>query len=92
MTIMSDNWIKKKALEEGMIEPFVDGQKKEAYDLNEHLKPLFKVLFLTSNPTPLKSALSLMGHDVGGLRLPLVSATSDEVNQIRQVLVQTGLL
>ena len=29
MTIMSDNWIKKKALEEGMIEPFVDGQKKE---------------------------------------------------------------
>ena len=30
MTIMSDNWIKKKALEEGMIEPFVDGQKKES--------------------------------------------------------------
>ena len=29
MTIMSDNWIKKKALEEGMIEPFIDGQKKE---------------------------------------------------------------
>ena len=29
MTIMSDNWIKKKALEEGMIEPFVDGQRKE---------------------------------------------------------------
>ena len=28
MTIMSDNWIKKKALEEGMIEPFIDGQKK----------------------------------------------------------------
>lgn len=27
---MSDNWIKKKALEEGMIEPFVDGQKKKA--------------------------------------------------------------
>ena len=27
MTIMSDNWIKKKALEEGMIEPFVDGQE-----------------------------------------------------------------
>ena len=25
---MSDNWIKKKALEEGMIEPFIDGQKK----------------------------------------------------------------
>ena len=29
MTIMSDNWIKKKALEEGMIEPFIDGQKKD---------------------------------------------------------------
>ena len=29
MTIMSDNWIKKMSLEEGMIEPFIDGQKKE---------------------------------------------------------------
>ena len=29
MTIMSDNWIKKKALEDGMIEPFIDGQKKD---------------------------------------------------------------
>ena len=29
MTIMSDNWIKKMSLEQGMIEPFVDGQKKD---------------------------------------------------------------
>ena len=29
MTIMSDNWIKKMSVEEGMIEPFVDAQKKE---------------------------------------------------------------
>ena len=28
MTIMSDNWITKMALEENMIAPFVDGQKK----------------------------------------------------------------
>ena len=33
MTIMSDNWIKKKALEEGMIEPFVDGQKKRGNNI-----------------------------------------------------------
>ena len=29
MTVMSDNWIKKMSLEQGMIEPFVDGQKKD---------------------------------------------------------------
>ena len=29
MTIMSDNWINKKSLDEGMIEPFIDGQKKD---------------------------------------------------------------
>ena len=52
MTIMSDNWIKKKALEEGMIEPFVDGQKKEgtisfglsSYGYDARVSEEFKIL------------------------------------------------
>ena len=37
MTIMSDNWIKKMSLEQGMIEPFIDGQKKKALFHTEFL-------------------------------------------------------
>ena len=32
---------------------------------------------MTTNPIPVKAALAMLGHDVGGLRLPLVEATED---------------
>jgi 4-hydroxy-tetrahydrodipicolinate synthase len=39
-----------------------------------------------------KAALNLLGHEVGGLRLPLVEATEAEVATIRAVLDRHGLL
>ena len=39
------------------------------------LHELYKALFVTANPIPVKAALNLLGHEVGGLRLPLVPAT-----------------
>jgi len=56
------------------------------------LDDLFDVLFITSNPTPVKAALNMLGHRVGGLRLPLVEATEAEQAQIRVVLERHGLL
>ena len=38
------------------------------------LHPLYEALAVTTNPIPLKAALNLLGHEVGGLRLPLVEA------------------
>jgi 4-hydroxy-tetrahydrodipicolinate synthase len=38
-----------------------------------------------------KAALNLLGHEVGGLRLPLVEATEDEIAEIRSVLDRSGL-
>ena len=47
--------------------------------------PIFKVMFIVSNPTPLKHALNHIGFDVGNPRLPLVpldSASADKVEKV----------
>jgi 4-hydroxy-tetrahydrodipicolinate synthase len=64
----------------------------EAEKINKKLKPLFDVLFITSNPVPVKAALRLMGMDVGSVRLPLVEANELEVTQINDVLARLKLL
>ena len=49
-------------------------------------------MFLTTNPIPLKAALNLLGFEVGGLRLPLVEASDEELGAIRVALERHGLL
>jgi 4-hydroxy-tetrahydrodipicolinate synthase len=61
-------------------------------ELDASLRDVYETLFLTSNPTCVKAALNLLGHDVGGLRLPLVEATASEREQIRAMLDRHGLL
>ncbi|HUA11656.1 MAG TPA: 4-hydroxy-tetrahydrodipicolinate synthase [Solirubrobacteraceae bacterium] len=60
--------------------------------IDASLRDLFDVMFITTNPTPIKAALNMLGHRVGGLRLPLVEATDAEQQQIRAVLDAHGLL
>jgi len=47
---------------------------------------------VTTNPIPVKAALNLLGHRVGGLRLPLVEADEREASTIRAMLERYGLL
>jgi 4-hydroxy-tetrahydrodipicolinate synthase len=61
-------------------------------ELDAELHPLWKVLGVTTNPIPIKAALAMTGHPVGGLRLPLVEADEHERAQVRAVLEQLGLL
>jgi 4-hydroxy-tetrahydrodipicolinate synthase len=44
------------------------------------------------NPIAIKCALNLLGHEVGGVRLPLVEATDDEREAVRDCLERLGLL
>jgi 4-hydroxy-tetrahydrodipicolinate synthase len=74
-----------------MIEAFQAGDVRRALGLHLRLWPLFKVLFLTTNPTPVKAALALAGFDVGGLRLPLIEVTAKEREQISAVLKELAL-
>ena len=58
-----------------------------------HLKymDLFNKLFIEVNPQPVKTALNLMGFDVGGFRLPLCEMAPANVEKLRQAMVAVGL-
>ncbi len=75
-----------------MIESFINGDTSKAAKIHSDLFPIFKGLFITSNPVPLKAALNLMGMEVGGLRLPLVPATKDEQEKIKYLLTSHGII
>jgi 4-hydroxy-tetrahydrodipicolinate synthase len=60
--------------------------------IDAQLADLFDALFAVTNPIPLKAALNLLGHDVGGLRLPLVEADESETAAVRDALERHGLL
>ncbi len=55
------------------------------------LHGLYEALFVTANPIPVKAALNLLGHEVGGLRLPLVPATPKETEVVAAELRRLGL-
>jgi 4-hydroxy-tetrahydrodipicolinate synthase len=61
-------------------------------EIDASLRDVYQTLFLTSNPTCTKAALNMLGFEVGGLRLPLVPATSDEEAAVREMLERHGLL
>jgi 4-hydroxy-tetrahydrodipicolinate synthase len=67
------------------------GDVAGAERLDEGLRDLYKTLFLTANPILVKEALNLLGHDVGGLRLPLVPATPEESAVIADELRRLGV-
>lgn len=68
------------------------GKWDEAALANERLMPLMEGLFETSNPILVKEALSLSGFPVGGVRLPLVKATSAQSERLAAIMRQVGVL
>ena len=61
-------------------------------EIHAALLPVFDAMFCTASPIPVKAALNLLGHDVGGLRLPLVEADESELSVVRAALERQGLL
>jgi 4-hydroxy-tetrahydrodipicolinate synthase len=61
-------------------------------EIDAALRHVYKAMFCTSSPIPVKTALNLLGHDVGGLRLPLVDADDHELATVREALERQGLL
>jgi 4-hydroxy-tetrahydrodipicolinate synthase len=60
--------------------------------IDEELQDVYSTLFLTSSPTCTKAALELLGHRVGGLRLPMVAADESEREAVRAMLERHRLL
>ena len=61
-------------------------------EIDESLRPLFQAMGATVNPIPVKTALRLLGHDVGGFRLPMIEASPEEEAVVRGALEGHGLL
>jgi len=61
-------------------------------EIEAGLRDLYKALNVTSNPIPVKAALNMAGHDVGGLRLPLVEADEHERDVVHEALERHELL
>jgi 4-hydroxy-tetrahydrodipicolinate synthase len=66
----------------------VDGARA----LDSELAPSIELLRVQTNPIAIKCALNLLGHEVGGLRLPLVEANLVETGAVRLCLERLGLL
>ena len=60
--------------------------------IDASLRDVYETLFMTSSPTCTKAALNMLGHRVGGLRLPMVEADEAETEAVRAMLVRHGLL
>src|SRR5215211_612245 len=74
------------------IRRFREGDTDGARAIDAELAPAYELLKVAVNPIAIKAALNLLGHDVGGLRLPLVEATDDEIAAVRGCLERLGLL
>jgi 4-hydroxy-tetrahydrodipicolinate synthase len=75
-----------------MIYSYFSGRVDRAKELHLKLFPLFKVLFITSNPVPVKAAVNMIGIESGIPRLPLVAATPQEAEAVRKVMAEIDLL
>jgi 4-hydroxy-tetrahydrodipicolinate synthase len=60
--------------------------------LDRELQPALDLLTVAGNPIAIKAALNLLGHEVGGHRLPLVEATDEERAGVRACLERLGIL
>jgi 4-hydroxy-tetrahydrodipicolinate synthase len=74
-----------------MVELFRSGDEAGARQIDEETEPAYDLLKVAPNPIAIKAALNLLGHEVGGHRLPLVPATDDEIARVRDCLERAGL-
>jgi 4-hydroxy-tetrahydrodipicolinate synthase len=75
-----------------LVRRFRSGDVEGARQLDEQLRPSIELLRVAPNPIAIKAALKILGHEVGGHRLPLVEATHDERDRVRDCLDRLGLL
>jgi 4-hydroxy-tetrahydrodipicolinate synthase len=75
-----------------LIRRFRAGDVEGARQMHEELQPSYDLLKVQTNPIGIKGALNLLGHEVGGHRLPMVEASEQELDEIRGCLERSGVL
>jgi 4-hydroxy-tetrahydrodipicolinate synthase len=74
-----------------MIEAYLAGNVATALRLHQQLLPIYTGIFATQGCILVKAGLKLLGHDVGGLRSPLIEATPAEIEGLRSAMAAAGL-
>jgi len=69
-----------------MINSYFAGKVEQASKIHQKLMPLFKGLFITTNPIPLKAAMNMVGWDVGEPRLPLTPLPEHLVEKLKNIM------
>jgi 4-hydroxy-tetrahydrodipicolinate synthase len=75
-----------------MIDAFFAGDIATAKTFHLRLMPFFKVIFVTTNPIPIKEAVNISGFNAGGVRAPLIRATPEELTAIKRIMQELNLL
>jgi len=75
-----------------MIELFVQGKIEESRSLHLRLYALFKIIFISTNPIPIKTALNLLGWSVGDVRPPLCRLEKEKLEKLKNTLLKLGIL
>lgn len=69
---------------------YLQGDIEKARDMQLELNPLNKAMFIETNPIPVKTAMNLLGFEVGPLRLPLVNMSDKNLEFLKSVLKKYG--
>ena len=75
-----------------LVDTFMAGDPETSRRMHFELMPLFKAMFIETNPAPVKAAMDMMGMAAGNPRLPLVEITPEHKDKLRKVLVELGLV
>ncbi|MFZ5651181.1 MAG: 4-hydroxy-tetrahydrodipicolinate synthase [Bacillota bacterium] len=75
-----------------MVNAFISGNTTLAAQIHLQLTPIFRGLFITTNPVPVKAAMNILGWQAGVPRLPLVEATAAEKETIKKALAELKLI
>ncbi|OPY84037.1 MAG: 4-hydroxy-tetrahydrodipicolinate synthase [Syntrophus sp. PtaU1.Bin208] len=76
----------------GLVDAFEAGNLQKARELHDKMAPLIDALFIETNPTPVKAALAMMGKMSADVRLPLYSMSEANLDKLRQVMRNYGLI
>ncbi|WP_099158152.1 4-hydroxy-tetrahydrodipicolinate synthase [Virgibacillus ndiopensis] len=69
-----------------MVQAYHAGDVKKASSIHRSVLPIMAGLFKYPSPTPVKAALNIKGIATGGVRLPLLTLTKDEENEIKELI------
>jgi len=74
-----------------LVQKFFDGDIEGSRKMQLQLKSLIDALFIEVNPIPIKTAMNLLGFEVGNLRLPLANMNEKNLEVLKKELTNAGL-